>query len=74
MKIASVAQNRPAKQQKTSATHGTFKEKIEMKKYSMEEYDLMLMTQCQQLYELQKKTRLIKGKKTPKAAELWRLE
>ena len=30
--------------------HGTFKGKIELKKYSSEEYDLILMAQCQQLY------------------------
>ena len=34
--IASVAQNRPAKWQKTSASHGTFKGKIKLKKYSRE--------------------------------------
>ena len=36
-----------------------------MKKYSREEYDSMTMVQQQQLYKLQKKARLIKGKKTP---------
>ena len=36
-----------------------------MKKYSREEYESMLMTQCEQLYELQKKVRLIKSKKIP---------
>ena len=30
VKVASITQNRPAKQQKTSASCGTFKEKIEL--------------------------------------------
>ena len=64
MKVAFVIQNRPAKWQKTSATRGTFKEKIELKKCSREVYDSMLMAQHQQLYELCTKARLIKGKKT----------
>ena len=41
VKVANVGQNRPAKQQKTSASGGTFKGKIELKKYSREEYDSM---------------------------------
>ena len=45
VKSASVGQNRPAKQQKTTTTHGTFKTKIELKKYSREEYDSMSMVQ-----------------------------
>ena len=68
VKVASVGQSRPAKQQKTTTTHGTFKEKIELKKYSREEYDSMSMTQCQQLYKLWKKAGLIKGKKTPESS------
>ena len=52
----------------TSTTHDTFKGKIELKKYSREEYDSMSMAQHQQLYELQKKTRLIKGNKTPESS------
>ena len=68
MKVASVTQIRPAKQQKTSASCNTFRGKIELKKYSQEEYDSMLAAQCQQLYELQKKARLIKGKKTPESS------
>ena len=55
VKVASVTQTRPAKQQKTSASHGTFKGKIELKKYSREEHESMLVAHCQQLYELQKK-------------------
>ena len=43
-------------------TCGTFKRKIELKKYSREEYDSMLIAHYQQLYELQKKAGLIKGK------------
>ena len=68
MKVASVGQSRPAKQQKTSATHGTFKGKIELKKYSRVEYESMLMAQCQKLYNLWKKARLIKVKKTPESS------
>ena len=49
LKVASVAKNRPAKQQKTNAGHGTFKGMIELKKYSREEYDSTSMTQHQQL-------------------------
>ena len=50
LKVASVAQTRPAKQQKTSATLGTFKERIKLKKYSREEYDSMSIVQHQQLH------------------------
>ena len=32
VKVASIGQNRPAKWQKTIATHGTFKGKVELKK------------------------------------------
>ena len=39
-----------------------------MKKYSREENDSMSMAQHQQLYVLQKKARLIKGKKTPESS------
>ena len=67
MKVTSVAQNSPAKQQKTSASHGTFKGKIEVKKYSREEYNSMLTTQCQQLYKFQEKDGFIKGMKTPES-------
>ena len=67
VKVASVEQNKPAKRQKTNASCCTFKRKIELKKYSREEYDSMSMTQHHQLYELQKKVRLIKGKKTPES-------
>ena len=51
VKVTSVGQNRPAKRQKTTATGGTFRGKIELKKYSREEYDSMSMAQQQQLYE-----------------------
>ena len=66
--VVSVTQNRPAKWQKTNASSGTFKIKIELKKYSREEYDSMSITHCQQLYELQWKARLVKGKKTPESS------
>ena len=65
VRVASVAQNRPAKWQKTSAGHITFKGKIKLKKYSREEYNLMSTTQHQQSYKLWKKARFIKCKKTP---------
>ena len=55
VKVASVTKTRAAKWQKTSTTHGFFKGKIQLKKYSREEYDSMLMTQHQQEYELKKK-------------------
>ena len=64
VKVASVGQTRPAKWQKTSTYHAIFKEKIELKKYSKEEYDSMSMAQHQQLYKLWKKVGLVKGKKT----------
>ena len=44
-----------------STSHGTFKGKIKLKKYSREEYDSMSMAQQQQLYKFQ-----LKGKKTQK--------
>ena len=47
VKVASIDQTRPAKRQKTSASHGTFRGKIELKKYSREEYDSMSVAQCQ---------------------------
>ena len=65
VKVASISQTRPANQQKTSTTHGIFKGKIELKKYSSEEYDSMSMRQHQQFYKLWKKVGLIKGKKIP---------
>ena len=46
VKVASVMKARPAKQQKTSTTLGTFKGKIKLKKCSREECDSMLMTLC----------------------------
>ena len=49
---------------KSTATCGTFKAKIDFKKYSHEEYDSMSTAQHQQLYGLWKKAGLIKGKKT----------
>ena len=39
-------------------------------KYSKEKYDSMSMAQHQQLYKLWKRARFVKGKKTPKTAEL----
>ena len=68
VKVASVTQTRPAKRQKTSASCSTFRGKIELKKYSREEYDSMSVAQHQQLYELWKRAGLIKGKKTPESS------
>ena len=68
VKVASVSQTRPVKQQKISDSCGTLKENIELKKYSREEYDSMWTAQNQQLYELQKKAGLIKGKKTSESS------
>ena len=68
VKVASVGHNRSAKWQRTSTIHGNFKRKIELKKYSWEEYGSMLTAQHQQSYELKKKARLIKGKKTPESS------
>ena len=69
LKVASVGQTRPAKWQKTSTRHGTFKGKIELKKHSKKEYDPMSSEQHQQLHELQKNTRLIMVRRPQKAAE-----
>ena len=41
VKVASVSQTTSAKRQKTSTSHGTFKGKIKLKKYSNKEYDSM---------------------------------
>ena len=68
VKLASVAQTRPAKQKITSTTHGTFKGKIELRKYFRVEYNSMSMAQCQQSYELQKKAGLKRVKKIPKSS------
>ena len=70
MKVAFVTQTRPTKWQKTSASCSTFREKIELKEYTQEDYDSMLVAQHQELYELQKKARLIRVRKPQKAAEL----
>ena len=70
VRVVSVGQTRPAQWQQTSNNHGTFKGKIELKKYSREEYDSKSMPQCQQLYKLQKKIRLIKSKKTPESSRV----
>ena len=37
--VASIMQTRPAKWKKSNASHGTFRGKIKLKKYSREEYD-----------------------------------
>jgi len=52
VKVASGGGTRPAKWQKTNSSHGTFKGKIELKKYTKQKYDFMLTVQHQQLYEL----------------------
>ena len=70
MKVTSITQNRPAKRQKTSVSHGTFKGKIKMRKYLPKKYDSMSATQHQQLYELWRTARLIKGKKTPESSKV----
>ena len=70
VKVASITQIRPAKSQKTSKSCGTFKGKIELRKFLQEEYNSMSVAQCQQLYELCKKVRFIKCKKPQKATEL----
>ena len=63
LKVASVTQTRPTRQQKTSASHGIFKGEIELKKYSKEEYNSMSNLNCQQLYEFHKKVHLRPHKK-----------
>ena len=68
VKVASVTQTRPAKRLKTGASCGTFRGKIELKKYAKEEHDSMSVAQCQKLYDPQKKVGLIKGKKTPESS------
>ena len=65
VKVLSVTETSPVKRLKTSAHRCTFREKIELKKYYREEYDSISALQRQQLYELQKRARLIRGKKTP---------
>ena len=45
VKVASVTQTRSAKRQKASTSHSTFKEKIDLKKYSREEYNSMSVAQ-----------------------------
>ena len=67
-KVASVGHTRPAKWQKMSSNGGDFKGKVQLKKYSREEYDSTSMAQCQKLCELLKKTGLIKGKKRPESS------
>ena len=42
---SSVTQTRPAQWQKTSTIHGTFKEKLGLKKNFIEDYDLISMAQ-----------------------------
>ena len=54
--------------QKTSTTHGSLKGKIELKKYSREEYNSMSMAQHQQLHKLRKRPNLIKDKKTAESS------
>ena len=66
--VAYVGHSRPAKRQKTSATCGTFKGKIELKKYSREKCDSMSMEQHLLLHDLLKEARLIKGNKTPESS------
>ena len=70
LKVVSISQTRPAKGKKTNAAHGTFKGNIELKMYYREDYDSMSMGQQQQLYKLQQKAGLLKGKKTPEGSML----
>ena len=70
VKVAFVGQIRPAIQVSTNG--GTFKGKIEFKKYSKEEYELMLMAEHQQLCQLQKKAGLIKDTKDPRKQKSFR--
>ena len=67
VKVTSIMQTRPAKQQKTNTRCGAIKGKIQLKKYAGVDYDSISMGQHQQLYKLWKKTGLIKGKKTPES-------
>ena len=62
VKVASVAETRSSKRQETNADQALFTGKINLNKYSREEYDLMLMAQQQQLYKLCKKAGLMKCK------------
>ena len=62
VKVSSVGPTRPSKWQKTSTICGTFKGKIEFKKYFREEYDSVSMAQCQQLCELWKIAGFVKSK------------
>ena len=66
VKVSSVGPTRPANLHMTNANFWTFERKIELKMYSMEEYDSMSMAQHQQLYKLWIIARLIKRKRTPK--------
>ena len=52
VKVLSITHARPPKQQKTNATCGTFKGKINLKKYSREKYSSMLTVWQQTFYEL----------------------
>ena len=63
IKVESVAQARPTKKQKISSAYGTFKGKIELKKYAREEYGSMLTDQKQQLYDFQYSFRFLMCKK-----------
>ena len=47
LKVALIAQTRPAEQHKTSIVHCTFRKKVESKKCSKEEYDSMSTAQQQ---------------------------
>ena len=45
VEVVSIAQSRPNKRQKISDAHGIFKERIELKNYSMEEYNSIMAAQ-----------------------------
>ena len=52
VKEAYIAQCKLVKRQESSKTFSTFKGRFELKKYSMEEFQLMLAAQKQEVYEL----------------------
>ena len=70
VKVASVGQSRPAKWQKTSATCSPFKGKIELKKYSREEYTQYQWHSINSYMSSGRKPELLKVRRPQEAAEL----
>ena len=64
VKVTFIAPSRSANRQNTSEPYGTFKRMMNLKKYSMEEYNSMSAANKPQLFEVRHKAKLIKGKKT----------